>query len=302
MSLALDAFLKKHPGRDFDRDGLRLHYIEEGEGEPVVMVHGNPTWSFYYRDLIDALSGQYRTIALDHIGCGFSDKPDDAKYDYTLSSRVDDLEALLDHRGVTQGITLVVHDWGGMIGMAYAARHPERIARLIILNTGAFPLPVAKAFPWPLWICRNTKLGAWLVRGGNAFARIASRVGCKRRPIPRDLREAYVAPYDSWANRIATLRFVQDIPLEPGDRAYELVKATADRLNLFAGVPMLIAWGLKDFVFDHYFLDEWTRRFPDAEVHRFEDCGHYILEDAGDEIIPRIQEFLARHPVLREVG
>jgi cis-3-alkyl-4-acyloxetan-2-one decarboxylase len=303
MSLALDAFLRNHPGRDLDlRDGLRLHYLDEGEGEPVVMVHGNPTWSFYYRNLVDALSGQYRTIALDHIGCGLSDKPDDSRYAYTLESRVDDLETLLDHLGVTRGITLVVHDWGGMIGMAYAARHPERIARLVILNTGAFPLPASKPFPWPLKICRDTKLGAWLVRGQNAFARIAARVGCKRRPMSKDLRDAYVAPYDSWANRIATLRFVQDIPLGPGDRAFELVRKTADRLHTFADAPMLIAWGLEDFVFDRHFLDEWTRRFPSAEVHRFEDSGHYILEDAGDEIIPRIQAFLTAHPVLREVG
>jgi len=302
MSTALDAFLKAHPGRDFDRDGLRLHYLDEGEGEPVVMVHGNPTWSFYYRNLVEALSGSYRTIAVDHIGCGLSDKPDDSRYAYTLESRVDDLEALLGHLGLTRGITLVVHDWGGMIGLAYAARHPERIARLVVLNTGAFPLPKAKPFPWPLWICRDTKLGAWLVRGGNAFARIAARVGCQRHPMSKDLRDAYVAPYDSWTNRIATLRFVQDIPLRPGDRAFDLVNETADRLNVLADIPMFIAWGLKDFVFDRHFLDEWTRRFPGAEVHRFEDGGHYILEDAADEIIPQIQEFLARHPALREVG
>lgn len=302
MSLAYDSFLENHPGRDLDRDGLRLHYIDEGEGEPVVMLHGNPTWSFYYRNLIETLSGQYRTIALDHIGCGLSEKPDDSRYAYSLKNRVDDLEALLDHLEVDRGITLVVHDWGGMIGMAYAVRHPERIARLVVLNTGAFPLPSSKPFPWPLRVCRNTALGAWLVRGGNAFARIAARVGCKRRPMPKDLRDAYTAPYDSWANRIATLRFVQDIPLRAGDRGYDLVLATADRLEQLADVPMLIAWGLKDFVFDRHFLDEWTRRFPKAEVHRFEDCGHYILEDARDEIIPLIQKFLAAHPVLREVG
>ena len=302
MSLAYDAFLGAHPGRDFDRDGLRLHYLDEGEGEPVVMVHGNPTWSFYYRNLVESLSGQYRTIAVDHIGCGLSDKPDDSRYAYALQSRVDDLESLLDHLEVDRGITLVLHDWGGMIGMAYAARHPERISRLVILNTGAFPLPASKPFPWPLWICRNTALGAWLVRGGNAFAAIAARVGCQRKPMAKDLRDAYIAPYDSWANRIATLRFVQDIPLRPGDRGYEIVLGTAARLGAFADVPMLIAWGLKDFVFDRHFLDEWTRRFPKAEVHRFEDCGHYILEDAGDEIIPMIQRFLAAHPVLREVG
>jgi len=302
MSLAYDRFLKNHRGRDLVRDGIRLHYIDEGEGEPVVMLHGNPTWSFYYRNLVEALSGAYRTIVPDHVGCGLSDKPDDSRYVYTLERRVDDLEALLEHLEVDRGITLVVHDWGGMIGMAYAARHPERIARLVILNTGGFPLPTSKPFPWPLWICRNTALGAGLVRGGNAFARIAARVGCQRHPMPRDLRDAYVAPYNSWTNRIATLRFVQDIPLRSGDPGYELVVSTADRLRLLSDLPMLIAWGLKDFVFDCHFLDEWTQRFPNAEVRRFEDCGHYILEDAGDEIIPLIQQFLAAHPIVREVG
>jgi haloalkane dehalogenase len=303
MTTPLDAFRQAHPGRDLlIRDGLRLHYLDEGEGEPVVMVHGNPTWSFYYRNLVEALSPRYRAIAIDHVGCGFSDKPDDSRYAYTLESRVADLETLLDHLGVREGVTLVVHDWGGMIGLAYAARHPERIARLVVLNTGAFPLPSTKPFPWPLWLCRNTRLGAWLVRGGNAFAVLASRVGCKRHPMNKPLRDAYVAPYDSWANRIATLRFVQDIPLGAGDRAWSLVNATADRLHILAHVPMLIAWGLKDFVFDRHFLDEWTRRFPNAEVLRFEGGGHYILEDAAGVIIPKIETFLATHPVLREVG
>src|SRR5512137_1165151 len=116
-------------GHYLDLDGLRLHYLDEGSGEPVVMLHGNPTWSFYYRNLVLALRDKYRCIVPDHIGCGMSDKPGDDRYDYTLQSRVDDLEALLDSLGVTNGITLVVHDWGGMIGMAYATRHPERIKR-----------------------------------------------------------------------------------------------------------------------------------------------------------------------------
>jgi pimeloyl-ACP methyl ester carboxylesterase len=302
MSDALGAFDAAHPGRDFLRDGLRLHYLDEGQGEPVVMVHGNPTWSFYYRNLVEALNGSYRTIVPDQIGCGRSDKPGDDRYEYTLRSRVDDLEALLDHLEVDRGITLVLHDWGGMIGMAYAARYPERIARLVILNTGAFPLPRSKPFPWALRICRNTALGAWLVRGPNVFCRAAARVGCKRNPMPRDVRQAYLAPYDSWANRIAILRFVQDIPLGPEDPGYDLVADTADRLGAFAGVPMMIAWGMKDFVFDRHFLDEWTRRFPAAEVHRFPDSGHYVLEDSGDRVIPLVRSFLAAHPALREVG
>ena len=302
MNRLLARFDADHPGRDFDRDGLKLHYLDEGSGDPVVMVHGNPTWSFTFRGLVEALSQTHRTIVPDHIGCGRSDKPGDDRYDYTLKSRVDDLEALLDHLGVDAGITLVVHDWGGMIGLAYAARHPTRIARLVILNTAGFPLPRAKAFPWPLRICRDTPIGAALVRGGNAFCRIAARVCAVRKPLTAEAREAYMAPYDSWANRVAVLRFVQDIPLRPGDRSYPIVQGVADALSAFQETPILIGWGLKDFIFDRHFLNEWTRRFPDAEVHRFEDSGHYILEDRGEELAGAIGSFLARHPVAREVG
>jgi haloalkane dehalogenase len=279
-------------GHFLDLGGVRLHYLDEGSGPPVVMVHGNPTWSYYYRNLVRALRGSHRTIAPDHIGCGRSDKPDDAKYCYTLAKRVEDLETLLDHLGVTSDITLIVHDWGGMIGMTYAARHPERIRRLVILNTGAFLLPNTKRLPWSLWICRNTPLGPLLVRGLNAFCRAAARVCCKRRPLSPEAREQYLAPYDSWAHRIAVLRFVQDIPIRPGDASYDLVTQTQDNLHRLRGVPMLICWGEQDFVFDQHFLGEWIERFPDAEVHRFADAGHYVLEDAAEEIIGLVQRFL----------
>src|SRR5262245_32773123 len=128
MTESFDEFRRVHPGRDLDLNGLRYHYLDEGQGEPVVMVHGNPSWSYYYRNLVEKLSGSYRTVVPDHIGCGLSDKPDDSKYTYTFSQRVDDLETLLNHLGIDRNITLVVHDWGGMIGLTYAARHPERIA------------------------------------------------------------------------------------------------------------------------------------------------------------------------------
>ncbi|MDH3999398.1 MAG: alpha/beta fold hydrolase, partial [Desulfuromonadales bacterium] len=109
-----------------DLNGLKYHYLDEGQGDVVVMVHGNPSWSYYYRNLAKALRDDYRVIAPDHIGCGLSDKPGDDAYEYTLRQRVDDLDALLAHLDVNEKITLVVHDWGGMIGMAYAARYPER--------------------------------------------------------------------------------------------------------------------------------------------------------------------------------
>jgi pimeloyl-ACP methyl ester carboxylesterase len=273
----------------------RMHYLDEGHGDAIVMVHGNPTWSFYYRRLVLALRDHYRCVVPDHIGCGLSDKPDDAHYEYSLHRRVDDLAALLDHLGLGDDLTLVLHDWGGMIGMAFAARHPERIKRLVILNTSAFHLPPTKALPWSLKLCRSV-LGPLLVRGLNAFCRGAVRF-CVTRPLPPDVRAAFLAPYDSWANRIAVLRFVQDIPLRPGDRGYDLITEVQDGLHRFRSVPMLLCWGDQDFVFDEHFRAEWQRRFPEAEVHRFADAGHYVLEDAAERIVPLVRDFLARHPI-----
>jgi len=275
----------------------KMHYLDEGSGAPVVMVHGNPTWSFYYRNLVLRLRDRYRVIVPDHIGCGYSDKPDDTGYSYTLKQRVDDLESLLESLGIDDRITLVLHDWGGMIGMAYASRRPERIARLVVMNTAAFPMPETKKFPPGLWLARNTWLGAWLVRGFNAFSLAASFVGCKRHPLSRRLRAAYRAPYNNWRNRIATLRFVQDIPLKAGDPGYDIVADCEQGLPRFADKPMLLAWGERDFVFSNHFLDTWMRHFPDAEVHRWADGGHYILEDAAEELIPAIDRFLTAHPL-----
>jgi haloalkane dehalogenase len=278
-------------------DGLKYHYLDEGQGDPVVMVHGNPSWSFYYRNLAKRLRNGYRVIVPDHIGCGLSDKPSADNYPYTLERRIDDLEALLESLGIQGRITLVVHDWGGMIGMGYANRHPEKIARLVILNTAAFHLPVSKPFPLALKICRDTAFGAFLIKRLNVFAKGATLVGCKRNPMSPKMRSAYCAPYNSAKNRIATLRFVQDIPLKPGDSGYELVSDIENGLDRFADLPMTICWGMKDFVFDDHFLEEWKKRFPEAEVHAFDDCGHYILEDAQDEVIPIIEQFLSTHPI-----
>lgn len=276
--------------------GVRMHYVDEGEGEPVVMVHGNPTWSFYYRALVKALAPDYRCVVPDHVGMGKSDKPPDERYEYRLRRRVDDLEALLDHLAITRGVTLVVHDWGGMIGMAWAARHVERVARLVIMNTAAFPLPAERPFHWPLKLTR-TPLGGVLVKRLNAFAEVAARTCVTRAPMPRAVRKAYTAPYDTPANRVATLRFVQDIPLGPEDPGYRIVEDTERALPRLAHRPAIIFWGEKDFVFDLPFLRRWEHHLPDAEVVRFPDCGHYVLEDATDEIVPRVRRFLDAHPL-----
>jgi haloalkane dehalogenase len=284
-----------------DLEGLKYHYIDEGSGEPLVMVHGNPSWSYLYRNLVQELSGDYRCIVPDHIGCGRSDKPDDSAYDYTLARRVADLDRLIEHLGLER-VTLVVHDWGGMIGTTWAAQNPDRVARMVVMNTGAFHLPEEKSMPFTLNIARTPGLGALLVRGFSAFSRGAVKHCVTRRPMRKEVAAGFLEPYDSWQNRIAVHRFVQDIPLRPGDQAWDVVTETESRLHLLKDKPMLFCWGMRDFVFDHHFLDQWVQHFPNAEVHRIADAGHYVLEDAGDEIKPLVRAFLAKHHVEVEAG
>lgn len=275
--------------------GHRLHYVDEGTGEPIVALHGNPTWSFYYRNMIAGLADRYRVVAPDHIGCGLSDKPTDAAYPYRLARRVDDVEALLDRLFPNQRINLLLHDWGGMIGVGYAARHPERVRRLILLNTAAFRLPSHKRFPWQLWAARTPGLGAFLVRGMNAFVEGLFKQGVVR-PLAKEVRNEYRRPYDSWRNRIALHRFVQDIPLDPSHPSWETIVAIEEGLPRLKSIPTLICWGEQDFVFDAAFLDEWRRRLPDAAVRTFPDAGHLVLEDAGPEILAATRHFLENSP------
>jgi haloalkane dehalogenase len=227
-----------------------------------------------------------------HTGIGWSDKPDDRQYRYRLDQRLADFTAWLDHVEPTAPIHLIVHDWGGMIGLAWAVRHPERVARLVILNTAAFPMLPGKRLPWTLALVRNTALGAFLVLRLNAFAVGATRFGVVQ-PLPAEVRRAFVAPYARPAQRIATLRFVQDIPLGPDDPSYATVDATGAALGRLADKPTLICWGLKDFVFDADYLAEFRRRFPSAQVHAFERAGHYLLEDEHERIVPLIRRFLS---------
>lgn len=282
-----------------------MHYLDEGpQDAPIVlMLHGNPTWSFYYRNIVKALRGNFRCIVPDHIGCGLSDKPDDDQYNYTLKQRIADIESLMTHvnsvhqSGSTNSenparpINLIVHDWGGMIGFGWASQHPDEIASMVIANTAAFAIPEQKKLPFGLWLARDTKLGAFLVRGFNAFSGLAARLAFKK-PVSAEIRKGYTGPYDSWANRIATLRFVQDIPLEAGDPGFEIIEATEQSLPLFADKPCLLVWGEKDFVFDLHFLNKWKGILPNAKVLSYPQLGHYIFEDAGAPLTQTIADFL----------
>ncbi|MFW9997894.1 MAG: alpha/beta fold hydrolase, partial [Candidatus Odinarchaeota archaeon] len=197
-----------------------------------------------------------------------------------------------DYLGISQNITLVLHDWGGMIGMAYALRHPERIRRFVIMNTAAFLLPEGKALPLRLRLIRNIKpFAALAVLGFNIFASGALFMASYK-GLDKDVKSGLIAPYNSWNNRIATLKFVQDIPVRKEDPSYCLAKNVDDNLYRLKHIPMLILWGEHDVVFDMDFLFEWQRRFPDAKVKTFNDAGHYVLEDAADRIIPMVRDFL----------
>lgn len=271
--------------RKFMIDGHRLSYVDEGEGRVIVMLHGNPTWSFFYRNLIKLLRDRYRVIVPDHMGCGLSDKPQD--YPYRLADHVGNLEKLLDHLGIEKH-SLVVHDWGGAIGMGYAAEHPERIEALVIMNSAAFR---SKRIPRRIAVCRLKYLGPLLVRGLNLFAGLAVFMAAKKH-LPGPVRKGFLAPYDNWQNRIAIMRFIEDIPLDIHHPSWEQLLKAEGGLDHFKDNPTLILWGGRDFCFDDRFFYEWRQRFPKARSIYLESAGHYLLEDAGGEVDHLITGFL----------
>jgi len=264
-----------------------MSYVDTGGGdEAVLLVHGNPTWSFYYSRLIQNLAPELRCVAPDHIGMGLSDKP--ADYPYTLATRIADLEALVAKLGLKQ-VHLVVHDWGGAIGLGFATRHPELIGRIVVLNTAAFPSP---HIPFRIAACRWPVIGPLLVRGTNGFAGPATWMSMHRRKLSAAEKMALLLPYDSWANRVAVNGFVQDIPMSPDHPTWKTLQSVSDGLPQLKNSPMMIVWGGRDFCFNDYFFAVWTNRFPQAEVRYLPDAGHYVLLDAADEVVPQISEFL----------
>lgn len=282
-----------------DLDGHRYHYVDEGTGEPLLMVHGNPTWSFAWRKLISGLRNQSRVLAVDHIGCGFSDKPQDYRYD--LRQHIDNLCRFVEHHDL-KNVTLFAHDWGGAIGMGVAGRMPERFRRFVLFNTAAFR---STRIPFRISLCRIPVLGTLGVRGLNLFSRAALRMAVEKhdRMTPA-VRAGYLAPYNSWRNRIAIDRFVKDIPLRPSHPSYRTLVEVENGLEQFRDSPMLLIWGEQDWCFTPCFLEEFQQRFPQAEALLISDAGHYVFEDAHEVILPRVKEFFREHPLAqgREEG
>ena len=255
------------------------------------MLHGNPTWSFYYRSLVRGLSPTMRCIVPDHMGCGLSDRPRTADYGFRLEDRVADLDRLINHLALTEKVSLIVHDWGGMIGLAWALRHPDKLRRLVILNTAGFFPPAAKGLPLRLWLIRHLRFFAIpAVLLGNVFAGAATFMAPRKRLSPQ-VRKALTAPYNTARNRLATLKFVQDIPVAPGDPSHALVQSVDENLHRLNNIPLLICWGKHDFVFDMDYYREWRRRFPDAQAHLLESAGHYLLEDEPEKVLALVKTF-----------
>jgi len=269
-------------------DGLRYHYIDEGTGDPLLMVHGNPTWSFAWRTFVRELRHDYRVLAVDHIGCGFSDKPQ--AYDYTLRQHVDNLCRFIEDRDL-HNVTLFGHDWGGCIGMGAAVRLPKRFSRFVLFNTAAFRF---NRIPLRIAVCRIPLFGAVAVRRLNLFCRAAFRMAVSdRSKMTPAVKAGYLAPYNNWKKRIAIHRFVQDIPLKPSHRSYETLVEIEAGLRHLQDRPMLLVWGERDWCFTPAFLAEFERRFPKAETLRISHAGHYVFEDAPETILPRVREFLS---------
>ncbi len=271
--------------------GHNLSYLDQGTGKVIVMLHGNPTWSFYYRNLVSLLQGNYRVIAPDHMGCGLSDKPQ--HYSYTLKTHIDTLETLLEQCHIDK-FSLVVHDWGGAIGMGLAVRQPHRLESVVVLNTAAFR---SQSIPLRIRLCRLPLLGAIIVRGFNGFARGALTMAVEKKMAPPVAR-GYLEPYDSWAHRIGILRFIQDIPLAPGDASWQTLVEIEHGLKKLQKSPMLVLWGGRDFCFTRHFYDEWLQRFPEATGHMFPGAGHYVLEDAFEASAPLVTAFFRQHIAL----
>lgn len=270
----------------FSTGDHKLHYVDEGEGSFVVMIHGNPTWSFYYRNLIKSLKPNHRCLALDNMGCGLSDKP--RAYDYTLKQHIENAVAWIKQLEL-ESFDLVVHDWGGAIGMGVAQALPERVKKFVILNTAAFYMD---KIPKRIAVCKIPILGDLIIRGLNGFAGPATRMAVSK-PLTKEVKDGYLLPYNNWNNRIATLRFVQDIPTNSSQKTFQVLEEIESFLLSLKEHSMLIGWGLKDFCFDEVFLEKWKALFPEAKVLAYPKSGHYILEDEKDTLIPEIRRFLS---------
>ncbi|MFQ5417898.1 MAG: alpha/beta fold hydrolase [Myxococcota bacterium] len=269
----------------------RMHYVDEGKGSPILAVHGQPTWSFLYRHVIRGLSDRHRVVAPDLVGFGLSEKPTEVE-DYTIEGHADDVEALLLQLDLRE-VTLVVHDWGGPIGLGAAARHPDRIRAIVVLNTMGFYPPTADAkIPFALRFIRAPGVGELLLRRFGMFERTIMPTAVAKRDRYEAVQSAYRGPFASARDRAGVLAFPR---LIPDDADHPSARLIEDHVELFLEAfdgPVLILWGEQDPFFSREILDGWKELFPEARVIPLPDAAHYVQEDAHEEIVPAIRTLL----------
>ncbi len=282
-------------------DAHRIHYVDEGTGETILMVHGNPTWSYLYRHFINGLRNSFRCIAPDHLGFGYSEKPKWA--DYSMRAHIMRLDSFVNKLDL-RDITLVVQDWGGIIGLSWATRHKDRIKRLVVMNTAAFlprrPADLLRMRPLPwgfplLWSLKLPVFGELFVQGLNGFAKYMVPLGTNHRErLTPDVMGGYLDPYPTWNSRKAHLESVRQVPILPSHPTWQLLQETGEEIRGWE-VPTQIIWGMKDPVFVPWFMDEFERRLPNhAPTLRIGDASHFLQDDTPQVIIGRIREFMAQ--------
>lgn len=293
LGLAKDLFPYESQTLRVGDHALRL--VDVGPESPqadvtLLCVHGNPTWSFYYRRVIQRFSSRCRVVALDHLGCGRSEKPPASEFPYTMAAHRDNLIRVIDRLDL-QNIVLLAHDWGGAIGLSAAHARRDRLRGIILLNTAAFPPPY---MPLRIAACRWPVVGTPAVRGLNLFARAAVTMAMSRTRLSPEARRGLLAPYNNWDNRVAIDRFVHDIPLHQSHPTLITLRELEADLPDFAELPVQLIWGMKDWCFRPECLRRFQSVWPHASVKELPTTGHYVLEDSPHETLECMESFLEK--------
>jgi haloalkane dehalogenase len=278
-------------------DGVRLHYVDEGpsDGESVVMLHGNPTWSYVYRRFIDSLAqAGYRSIAYDQMGFGRSDKPNRAA-EYSLERHARQFSDLMDELGLDR-TTLVVHECGGPIALSWAVEHSDRVHRLVILNSFTGRIPPGFDEPLGFRVNAAPGIGELAVKGVHLFVRggVLRAYVTRRERLGPEERAAYLAPHPSWDSRAGILAYHRLIPWTDEHPAAEVGRKVEAGLEELSRLPALIVWAGHDPGFPVSVLARWRLLLPAAEVEELPDSGHLVQEDAHERVLPLLLDFLRR--------